>query len=552
MFYQIYPRSFSDANGDGVGDLPGIIDKLDYLNAGTPDSLGIDAIWLSPIFTSPDHDFGYDIADYCAIDPRYGTLDDFDRLVLEARRRGIKIMLDLVVNHTASQHPWFLEARSSRNSEKRDWYIWKDGQKGNKKPPNNWRSSFYGPAWTWDDKTGQYYLHTFLKEQPDLNWRNPQVRAAIAGVIRFWLDREVDGFRLDVPHFYCKDEQFRNNPCFFKGGAPKDRAPFYDRFAPANLMRAFAMPGFKRPKFTAHQPETHAVIREFRRIFEAYPGVTSVGEISEDAPSTVATYYGQNSDELHMNFYFELLNCRWKAGAFKRCVERWEEALPEGAWPAYAFSNHDVVRAASRYDHDGQGDKRARLLAMMLLTLRGTPFIYYGEEVAMKEARLQRKDLKDPPGVKWHPFYRGRDGCRTPMHWNEEPFGGFSTSMPWLPVGPELSERNVAVQQKDSSSQLTFMKNMIRLRKSSPALLEGSYRSVDEGVPAVCYCYFREVAEQIILVALNFSPRKQEIGLIAANRNNHILLSTCPQRVTEKAALSPLLEPFEGLIAEIK
>lgn len=539
-----------DSNGDGIGDLPGIISRLDYLNDGTTDSLGVDAIWFSPFFKSPDFDYGYDVADYCDIDPRYGSLDDFDHLLSEAHSRNIRVMLDLVVNHTSSLHPWFQESRSSRNNQKRDWYIWKDGRGPKRKPPNNWRNNFFGSAWTWDDLTEQYYLHSFLKEQPDLNWFNPAVREAIAEAIRFWLERGIDGFRLDVPHIYCKDEQYRNNPPFFireKGG---EKQSFGDRALTASIMEFFSLPELQVRKYNQHQPETHAVLRQFRRLFDAYPAKTSVGEIIGEDPETIASYYGANNDELHMNFYFELLRCRWKAGAFRRCIERWESVLPHGAWPAYTFSNHDVVRARSRYGRDGEGEERARLLALMLLTLRGTPFIYYGEEIAMKEAMLAKQDLRDPIGVKWYPLHRGRDGCRTPMQWSNSKHAGFTDVEPWLPIGPEVEKRNVTSQVKDPNSTLNFMKKMIWLRKSLPALQEGHFQSITEGVPKDCFIYTRETGKQSLVVILNFSAKQKIINVAELKNGYHILISTDPKRDTSIIAALLVLEPGEGCLLE--
>lgn len=551
VFYQIYPRSFMDSNNDGIGDLPGIISRLDYLNDGTAGSLGIDAIWFSPFFTSPDHDYGYDIADYCAIDPRYGTIEDFDKLLEAAHTRNIKVMLDLVVNHTSHLHSWFQESRSSRDSQKRDWYIWRDGRSLGKKPPNNWRNNFFGSAWSWDNKTEQYYLHSFLKEQPDLNWSNPEVREAIAGVIRFWLERGVDGFRLDVAHIYCKDKQFRNNPPFFFRKKMKDGPRFGDRTFMANIMKLLALPELQIRKYNQHQPETHEILKQFRLLFDAYPARTSVGEIIAEDPQTIASYYGTNNDELHMNFYFELLNCQWKAAAFKRCLERWERALPDGAWPAYTFSNHDVVRAISRYKSSGNEDNRAKLLALLLLTLKGTPFIYYGEEIAMKEAKLPKVSLKDPIGVKWYPLYRGRDGCRTPMQWDNSLHAGFSGVAPWLPVNHDTEKCNAAAQEKDSHSQLNFFKRLIWLRKDLPALLEGNFTSIDEGVPDSGFCYLRETDQQKLIICLNFSSHRQEINLTRANGYNNMLISTNPGRESGSITFPLTLAPDEGCLVEV-
>lgn len=549
VFYQVYPRSFNDSSGNGIGDLQGIIEKLDYLNDGTANSLGIDAIWFSPFYVSPDHDFGYDVADYCDIDPRYGTLADFDRLVREAHSRGIRVMLDLVVNHTSDRHQWFRESRSSRQNHRRDWYIWRDGRGRKNSPPNNWKNHFFGPAWTFDEATGQYYLHSFLPQQPDLNWFNPAVREAVYGAVLFWLERGADGFRLDVPHVYCKDEMFRNNPPFFLRPRARGGMPWRDRSPVMNIFNLFGLPDLQYKKYTRHHPETHRILRELRKILDSYPAKTSVGEIISEDPAQVAAYYGVENDELHMNFYFDLAHCRWKAGAFRRCVERWERLLPGDAWPAYAFSNHDLVRAISRYDRDGRGDKRARLLAMMLLTLRGTPFIYYGEEIGMKDPFLPRQMLKDPVGIKWYPFHRGRDGARTPMQWdNSKPYAGFTVGKPWLPVGPEPKKRTVTVQLKDPGSLLSFYRNMIRLRRELPALNEGSYHSITGRVPRDCFVYRREHDNENILIALNFSTAVRRITPIAPGREYRILISTDPWRKLGDSDGPLYLGPLEGCI----
>ncbi|MEW5785771.1 MAG: alpha-glucosidase [Bacillota bacterium] len=548
MFYQIYPRSFMDGNGDGIGDLAGIIEKLDYLNDGTPRSLGIDAIWFSPFFTSPDRDFGYDVADYCAIDPRYGTIADFNRLVQEAHRRGIRILLDLVVNHTSSEHPWFKESRASRESAKRDWYIWRDGRGPGNKPPNNWRNNFFGPAWTWDELTGQYYLHSFLKEQPDLNWQNPAVQEAVFDAVRFWLERGADGFRLDVAHAYCKDEQFRDNPPFYRRRRPADSQPARDRSLLINLFHIFGLPELQLKKYNEHHPATHRVLKEFRQVLDSYPEKTSVGEIFSEDPHVQAAYYGSGNDELHLNFHFDLMHCRWNAGAFRRCVERWERLLPAAAWPAYTFNNHDNMRSISRYGQGGQGDQQARLLALLLLTLRGAPFIYYGEEIGMKDPLLPKRLLQDPVGLKWYPLHRGRDGARTPMQWSGGAAAGFSRGEPWLPVGPEVETRNVAAQAKDPASLLSFYRRLIRLRKEMPSLRLGGYRTLAQGAPDDCYCYLRELDGRKAAVALNFSRKPQVVDLSSEGNSWRLILSTDPRRNPETGISSLTLKPNEGCL----
>ncbi|MFY9114008.1 MAG: alpha-glucosidase [Dethiobacteria bacterium] len=550
VFYQIYPRSFMDSNGDGIGDIPGIISKLDYLNDGTPDSLGIDAIWFSPFFRSPDNDFGYDISDFCDIDPRYGTLEDFDRLVKECHKRNIRVMVDLVVNHTSNEHPWFLESGSSRDNPKRDWYIWRDGRGPDNKPPNNWRNNFFGSAWEWDEQTEQYYLHSFLKEQPDLNWYNPEVREAIFDVVRFWLDRGADGYRLDVAHHYCKDELLRDNPPFVFRERVPGKGSWSDRRLEYNLFYLLGLPEFQINRYNKHHPETHYILKEFRRILDSYPGKTSVGEIENEDPRVTASYYG-NNDELHMNFYFELMFCRWHADSFRRTIDRWEYILQNDKWPAYTFNNHDQARALSKYDTANRGDKRARLMALMLLTFRGTPFLYYGEEIGMKNAKIPKYELKDPVGLKWYPFYPGRDGARTPMQWEDRYGGGFTTGIPWLPIGPELDARNVGVQENDPDSLLSFYKKMIWLRKELPSLQTGSYRSLTKGVPYNCYLYLRDLGEEKLIVALNFSDINKKIMLTKENREFDILISTDPARMEKTTGNELKLGPLEGCIIKI-
>ena len=550
VFYQIYPRSFNDTMGNGIGDLQGIIEKLDYLNDGTPNSLMVDAIWLCPFYVSPDMDFGYDIADYCNIANCYGSLEEFDRLLAEAHSKKIKVILDLVMNHTSDQHKWFIESRSSRDNPKRNWYVWRDGRGLRNKPPNNWKNNFFGSAWAWDGGTGQYYLHSFLKEQPDLNWFNQEVRQAVFKAVRFWLDRGVDGFRLDVAHCYCQDELFRDNPSVFHRIRRFSGGRFWDRPLAVNIFQTLELPELQDKIYSRHHPETHNVLKEFRKVLNDYPAKTSVGEVNSEDPSIVAAYYGSDNDELHMNFYFALTQCRWKAGAFRRAVERWEKSLPKTAWPAYTFSNHDIMRAITRYGRKGHEDKRARLLAMMLLTLRGTPFIYYGEEIGMKEANLKRSDIKDPVGLKWYPFYQGRDGCRTPMQWTAGLNAGFTDTKPWLPIGPEVEKRNVATQDRDPASLLNFYRKMINFRRSTPALQQGSYASFSEGVPSDCYFFRRELDGKRFLIALNFSGEKRQSNLTRLAGKPQLLLSTIVERQAGVVNEELVLNPLEGAVLQ--
>ncbi|HZZ89127.1 MAG TPA: alpha-amylase family glycosyl hydrolase, partial [Caulobacteraceae bacterium] len=406
VVYQVYPRSFQDADGDGVGDLAGIRRRLPYLQ-----HLGVDAVWISPIFVSPMADFGYDVADYCAIDPLFGTLADFNALVADAHGRGLKLILDFVPNHTSQAHPWFREARSSRSSPKRDWYIWRDpGLDGG--PPNNWLSNFGGSAWAWDGASGQYYYHAFLKEQPDLNWRNPQVRAAMLDVLRFWLDRGVDGFRVDVLWHLIKDAQFRDNP-------PN---PAYQP----------DQPGSERllQLYSCDQPEVHEVVSEMRRVLDGYDARVLIGEIYLPVERLVA-YYGKDLAGAHLPFNFQLLETAWRADAVGQVVREYERRLPPGAWPNWVLGNHDRPRIASRV-----GAAQARVAAMLLLTLRGTPTLYYGDELGLEQAAIAPERVQDPWEKNEPGLGLGRDPCRTPMPWDASPHAGFSTAEPWLPLNP--------------------------------------------------------------------------------------------------------------------
>lgn len=491
VIYQIYPRSFQDTNGDGVGDLRGIIQRLDYLNDGTPASLGIDAIWISPFFPSPMADFGYDISNYKDIDPAFGTMADFQELLREAHKRNIKILLDLVINHTSDQHPWFLESRSSKNNPKRDWYLWHPGK--DRKPPNNWFAAFeLKSAWWWDEKTKEFYLGTFTRHQPEVNWRNPELKKAMFDVIRFWLDLGVDGYRMDVVNWYIKDSEFRSNPWHIQLNPPDLQRHLYDR----------------------GRPETHLVCKEIRAVVDEYKDRMLVGEVYEEdlaAYEKVAQYYGKG-DELHLAFHFAFLHQKWSAPGFEGQIERWEKAVPVGCWPNYTLSNHDQPRHYSRYAKAGESDSRARVAAAMLLTLRGTPFLYYGEEIGMGNAQIEKADLRDPLGIKAWPLPLGRDGARTPMPWDETWHFGFSQGKPWLPLAPDSSRRNVAKQTQDPHSLLSFYRRLIWLRKRTPALQIGEYRSLLPGHPHIL-AYKRFTKEQEIYVLLNFSAKSQTVSL---------------------------------------
>jgi alpha-glucosidase len=528
VFYEIYARSFGDSNGDGVGDLQGIIDHLDYLNDGTPASLGVDALWITPINPSPMFDFGYDVSDYRSIDPLFGSLADYDRLIAEAHKRGIRILLDLVPNHSSHLHPWFIESRSSRDNPKRDWYVWRDpGKDGG--PPNNWVGSFGGAAWTLDEKTGQYYLHSFLAEQPDLNYRNPEVRRAVEDIIRFWLDRGVDGFRVDVIHKMIKDEALRDNP----RPKPEEEHPVRHYGGQIHL-------------YDEDRPEVHDIIRAWTRILDEYGDRMMVGEVYILDPAKLVPYYGNGRDELALAFNFSFLWTPWDAAAFREQVEQIEALMPPAAQPTYVLSSHDAPRQRSRFDDDAWGEARARVAAMMLLTLRGTPFLYYGEEIGMRNGFIPAERVCDPVGKRFPPL--NRDPERTPMQWAAGPTAGFSSSPnTWLPIAGDADQINVAAQYNDPSSLLSFYRRLIWYRKENPPLTEGSYQSL-EGPPGT-FVYERAGGGKRTVVALNFEARAQTLMLSAPGR---IALSTDPAREMSTAVVGQLeLGPVEGAVIEI-
>jgi alpha-glucosidase len=479
VVYQIYPRSFMDSNGDGIGDLPGITSRLDYVS-----SLGVDAIWLSPINTSPMYDFSYDISNYDDIEPIFGTRADFDTLLAEAHKRGLKVMMDLVINHSSHLHPWFVQSRSSRDNPKADWYIWRDAAPGGG-PPNNWTSAFGGLGWEWDEPRQQYYYHMFLKEQPDLNWRNPEVRAELMAMIRRWLERGVDGFRLDVVNGYFKDAQFRDNPPRF------NRSPFvYEWFRQDHI-------------YDRDQPELHDVFRQLRRLLDSYPERAAVGEVMPRDLAITASYLGDGTNELNMAFNLDFARVPWRPRAFQKAIMAWEKAMPRGAWPSVHLSNHDVTRHITRFGGGPHADARAKVAAALLLTLRGTPFLYMGEELGMPSPRIARKDIVDPPGKRYWPFYTGRDSARTPMQWDASPQAGFTTGKPWLPVGSTHRRINAAAEAEDPNSVLSFYRDLLSLRRASRALQRGNFHPLVER-PVEALAYLRRTADQTMLVLLNF------------------------------------------------
>jgi alpha-glucosidase len=487
--YHIYPLSFADSNGDGYGDIRGIIDHLDYLNDGTAESLGITAVWLSPIYLSPMADWGYDVADHQAIDPRFGTMDDFDELLGELHRRGMKLLLDFVPNHTSILHRWFVESMASRDSAKRDWYIWADpGKDGGL--PNNWLSYFGGPAWDLDPKTGQYYLHTFLPEQPDLNWRNPDVREAMLEVLRFWLNKGVDGFRTDAVLGLIKDDQLRDdepNPNYKPG--VNDPAEEFLRV------------------HSSGQSELSTVINTFCDVLAEKNARFLLSEAYLNIPGMHQMYLACSRHPVHAPFNFNLMSLDWSADAYRQFIDAYEASLGPDDWPNYVLGNHDRHRLASRVGH-----QRARLIAMLEMTLRGLPVIYYGDELGLPDSAIHRSDVRDPWELRVPNRGFGRDPERTPLPWNNNEGHGFTTGTPWLPIGAAAASANVDSQDHDPESSLSLYRHMINLRSQSAGLVEGDYRSLDVE-NAYAYAYVRETEQQRFLIILNFDLNEITIKL---------------------------------------
>ncbi len=522
--YQVYPRSFADADGDGTGDLKGITGKLDYLAW-----LGVDAIWISPFYPSPMADFGYDVANYTDVDPLFGTLDDFDELLVAAHERHIRVIVDYVPNHTSTEHPWFVESRSSRDNPKRDWYIWRD-PKPDGSPPNNWVSMFGGPAWAWDEATGQYYLHTFLPEQADLNWRNPEVRQAMFDVARWWLDRGVDGFRIDVAPMVMKDPNLADNP-------PNPSA------TPEELARLG--PWIRQLHLNDHNhPDMHELYRSFRALLDSYPGDrVSIGELHHPDFDTWARYYGERQDEIHVPFNFHLTFAPWRADAVRRAVEGVQGALPPGAWASWVLGNHDQPRFASPHR---AGRDQAPVGMLLLLTLRGTPTIYYGDEIGMVDVPISTEDARDPlerrePG-------RGRDPERTPMQWDASPNAGFCPpdATPWLPIAPDHTEVNVAGQAEDPHSLLTLTRDLLRLRREHPVLHRGDFERFGP-TPDGVFAFRRIGPEGSLNVVLNLTAEPRSVPDAGPGR---VLIGT--HRDRDGAAVERVVElrPNEALVVE--
>ncbi len=495
IIYQIYPRSYLDTNADGVGDLPGIIERLEYVA-----SLGVEAIWISPFFKSPMADFGYDIADYRAVDPLFGTLEDFDRLLVKAHRLGLKVMIDQVLSHTSSEHGWFLESRCSRENPRANWYVWADAR-ADGGPPNNWLSIFGGVAWQWEPRRGQYYLHNFLVEQPDLNFHEPAVRHAVLQNVKFWLDRGVDGLRLDAINFCFHDQQLRNNP-------PK---PENER--QGGGFRADNPYAFQTHIYDNTRPENLPFLGELRALLDRYPGVVALGEISsENSVATMAEY--TQPGRLHMAYSFELLGADGTPAHIRRTVEHAACAESAAGWPCWAISNHDVERVTSRWARGKTPPHFATFLTAVVCSLRGAICIYQGEELGLDEADVPFEALRDPYGIAFWPSFKGRDGCRTPMPWQNAPHGGFSAVAPWLPVPAAHLQRAAALQEVDSASTLNGFRHFHRWRKLQPELIHGDIRflAADERMLA----FERTTGESSMMAVFNFSGERQHIELAAA------------------------------------
>jgi len=507
VVYQVYPRSFGDSNGDGVGDLQGIRQRLDHL-----EWLDVDAVWLSPVFRSPMADFGYDVADYCDVDPLFGTLDDLDTLIADLHRRGMRLLLDFVPNHTSDQYPWFIDARSSRTAEHRDWYIWRDPAAGGG-PPNAWQSAFLGSAWEWDGQTGQYYFHSFLKEQPDLDWTNPEVRAAMTDVLRFWFRRGVDGFRVDVVNLLAKGPEL----------ADATHPDPHDRWG--------------------DEPAIHPLMRELRVVADEFDDRVLIGEIWLP-PAELVTFYGKELDELHLPFNFGLLELeQWQAQTVHEAIVAYEKALPPKAWPNWVLGNHDRRRLATRVGH-----AQARVAAMLLLTLRGTPTLYYGDEIGMVEVELPREVWRDPQGLRGG---QTRDGCRTPMRWDDSALAGFTTGTPWLPLD-QPAGTDVATRRDDPASMLSLYRALLRLRRAEPALNLGDWHDLGRAGSAIAYMRISgEPGGRRFLVCLNLAGEPSPLPEAATSLRGEIVVSTLPTQGRARFEGRRDLAADEGLVIRL-
>jgi len=520
VVYQVYPLSFADSNGDGRGDLDGIRSRLDYLAW-----LGVDAVWISPFYPSPMADFGYDVVDYEGVDPRFGTLAAFDALLAEAHRLGLRVILDFIPNHSSDQHPWFRESRRSRDSDKRDWYIWRDPAPDGG-PPSNWLSEFGGSAWQLDAATGQYYYHAFLKEQPDLNWRNPRVRQAMYSSLRFWLDRGVDGFRVDAIHHLFKDEALRDNPPnpdFREGMSPRRR-----------VIR----------QYTTDLPEVQDVAREMRALLDSYGDRVLIGEAWLPFDRLMA-YYGKALDCFHLPFNFHLIGTRWEVAALSAVISEYEASLPPGAWPNWVLGNHDRSRIASRV-----GPAQARIAAMLLCTLRGTPTLYYGDELPMTDVPIPAEAVQDPYEKNVPGLGLGRDPERTPMQWSSAAHAGFSSARPWLPIAADFERNNVEQQRDDPGSMLSLCRTLLALRRARPSLSIGSYAALDAGPRVLGYWRTHGASRDAVL--LNLGSQAEVLSLRELD-GARVLVSTHtgPHSRAGAAFFDGRLAADEGVVLEL-
>jgi alpha-glucosidase len=532
VIYQVYPRSFQDTDGDGIGDIKGIIQRLPYIA-----SLGVDAIWLSPFFTSPQADMGYDVSDYCDVDPMFGTLADFDQMMKEAKRLGLKVIIDQVISHTSDQHPWFKESRASRDNPKADWFVWA-AAKPDGTAPNNWLSVFGGPAWEWDGVRKQYYMHNFLASQPDLNFHNREVQDAVLDAVKFWLDRGVDGFRLDTVNYYFHDKELRDNP---------PHAPDSDE---AGLDAPDVNPyGMQSHLYDKTQPENVEFLKRFRGLLDQYPDRTTVGEVGDGARSlkTVAAYTS-GGDKLHMCYTFDLLGPDFTPSHIRHCVDSFQRQVKDG-WVCWAFSNHDVTRHVSRFvQQPEEREAVAQLAISVLATLRGSICLYQGEELGLPEAELSFEDLRDPYGIRFWPAFKGRDGCRTPMVWEKaKKQAGFSTAKPWLPVSAEHQALSVDAQDKDASSLLAHYRATLAFRKGHPALVDGDmeFLATNEDVLA----FTRSKGEERLLFVFNLRRGPQEIALPKGHKASQVLVM--PGLAGTLAEAEIRLGPLDGICIKL-
>jgi len=497
VVYQVYPRSFQDSSGNGVGDLNGITERLPYIA-----DLGVDAVWLSPIFTSPMKDMGYDVSDYCDIDPVFGTLADFDRLVQAAHGLGLKVIIDQVLSHTSDKHPWFVTSRADRTNDKSDWYVWAD-PKPDGMPPTNWSSVFGGPAWEWEPRRRQYYLHNFLIEQPDLNMHNPDVQDAILQVMKFWLDRGVDGFRLDTVNYYFHDAQLRDNPPNPTITADQSPAETY---------------GWQNHIYSKNQPENIAFLERMRALTDQYDGRMMVGEVGDggDIAIRLMGEYTQGDDRLHMCYTFEMLGPNFSPSHFRDIISNFQAGAKDG-WPSWSFSNHDVQRHVTRWaDHCADPEDLAKQAITLLCAFQGSIGIYQGEELGLSETVMEYHELTDPPGIRFWPEVKGRDGCRTPMVWDSSEFGGFSQVTPWLPVKPAQRDRNVATQLGVETSVLEYYRRVLHHRRATDILKTGATRFLNTPDPVLAFV--RGQGADAVLCVFNLSAQPQSVQMQGLDR----------------------------------